>query len=134
MGLQNLGSWFDSTCPCQRKKSCIHVRLFSLLNPKDDELYIYVPHPIVAGVVRIDSVQIISNECRTKPVWSTSVSEWGAKVLDHSTSCFGVFFNYCRYCVFRGYFGTHTIILVVDQFCLNYPMSQRLDELLRKGF
>lgn len=27
---------------------------------KDDELYIYVPHPIVAGEVRIDSVQIMS--------------------------------------------------------------------------
>ena len=27
---------------------------------KNDELYIYVPHPIVAGAVRIDSVQIMS--------------------------------------------------------------------------
>ena len=27
---------------------------------KDDELYIYVPHPLVAGAVRIDSVQIMS--------------------------------------------------------------------------
>lgn len=27
---------------------------------KDDELYIYVPHPIVVGAVRIDSVQIMS--------------------------------------------------------------------------
>ena len=30
MGLQNLRSWFDSTCPCQIKKSDVNVRLFYL--------------------------------------------------------------------------------------------------------